>query len=462
VIFIDEASMFSAEMMNMLLKALYSIVKQKHVQVSIDQIIFCGDHRQLVPINYGSVLGPMIHSSLLSNEVRRYLRILRQDAFSRDLVKVVSSFRDAIESGQANLKLHVPTLFEGREAEPDPEREHAIGDLPLPSAEYLISNMPTKGTDAQKKERIQQLIRNYPQWFAADYDDRRPVASRVVTYKNKHKDLWNEALQAEYFEMRQRHAAEWRLVNREEREMSISTVKRFRVGFVLYDLIVRRKNVRIRMTLYGDKISSLDSSMTTYLAKKQRGNEKRRRLLPTANTLLSEDEVSYLLSNGDHAFLIAIDVQHELVEIEYILDGKREILSFEEVNDQFRLAYANTVYSAQGSTHYKTVVDQEMVFDKSQSMWVEMSRPCKFLGLIIPQETLNIANVMPLTNFCMHAENPYCAGSCSECLQEVISEAVVQPTSWNGKVSRSSEMDFDCPLCKGEKTIHVVFKYVVG
>jgi hypothetical protein len=137
-------------------------------------------------------------------------------------------------------------------------------------------------------------------------------AAHVVCYLNEVKDEWNELLSEAF------HS--WKTQNgffKDDQQDSLCFMKG-NTKFRLFDKVRRTRNIRIHN---------------------------------------KQENIEYLLANGDDAFIVAIDCDAKHVEVEYMLDGKREIMSWKLFNSSFVMAYSFTIHGSQGMTHYRTIMD---------------------------------------------------------------------------------------------------------
>lgn len=508
VFIMDELSMYSSFLMNRMLNLLRRML-DSHSPVSICKIIMAGDDRQLPSIGYGNVLSPLLQSESFQDNVRHYFEIKRQTSDNDKLKRVIGELRNQIESGRRNLELDLPSLFnqegEGGEEEEstaaateteEPETEEdafttfvrakqqvCIGgggggsaSAAPNSAEFVKCFLYNeyKQSEDEKRRAALHFIYRHPHWFSPDFYHRAgyKCVSKVVTYKNKDVDVWNKALQNVYWRYRIFYREAWKLQTMAELEFSFdsrpATNNRSaaaasangEVKFVLYDLVLRRKNVRVNLTPSGDPV---DWSKQQFAANKRKKDLVFSSSSKSATAAAAEKNISYLFSNGEEAFIIALDKEQELAELEYVLDGKREIVTFQELNRSFRLAYAQTIHSAQGSTQARTMMLMRRATDQSSLVWVGCSRPSKTLYLLFStaasaragRPVLRLINTMPITTFLMHRNNKYCAGACEECGQVVLSESEVRPQPEKTKQSRRVCRTEDCLVCGAAQSVFV-------
>lgn len=459
IVIIDEMSMVSSDMLNMLLSTLLTCIYKG--KVTIEKILFCGDDRQLPPIQYGNVYNAMLQSVMCSEFVRKYNSIQRQSSQSLQLKNFIRAVQERIESGEGIIQLDIPQISEQETFE-------------QVSVDYLhTSNIGfKKSTSATNKESvfIDTILKQKTDWFSLS--DENTVAARIITYRNEDVWEWNKLLQRRYCEYRYTNKDKWNLETSLDlgvHEFDRSNGKEFK--FKLFDLIIRKANVRFRMTREGhllhlDSTSSENHDASTtnkkrsvltmrdfVITKKSRSNEydedvyyqKNDDFYTEKEKKEDEDddeqsdentEISYLLSNGDQAFILAIDVELELAEIEYVLDGKREILPFSELNKHFKLAYATTIHSSQGSTYPKAIVINRFDQQHASLFWVEVSRASESLAIVYPglnRDRIILDTIMPITSFLMHENNKYCAGKCNHCQCCVICDYVVKPINKLGR-----------------------------
>ena len=129
-----------------------------------------------------------------------------------------------------------------------------------------------------------------------------------------------------------------------------------------------------------------------------------------------------------------IPKENRLWKSNYVIDGKREILTPKELNSQFVHSYASTVHGAQGSTYKHVLFYLKTGLQELNLFYVACSRPSRQLRVVIgydpkPYFNFKLEYASTISEFYKDGPNPFTFAVCNACDAKVYSKTKMNKLS---------------------------------